>query len=176
MRFRALSISGAYVIESESQRDGRGTFTRTFCASEFGSRGIDTRVAQTSLSSSPRAGTLRGMHYSAASSCEAKLVRCVHGRAYDVLLDMRRSEATFGHWCAEDVSRDNARAIFIPAGVAHGFLTLEDETDILYQMSAPYDPVAARGVRYDDPAFGILWPSDPAVISERDRTYPSFVG
>jgi dTDP-4-dehydrorhamnose 3,5-epimerase len=176
MKVRPLSIRGAYLLEPEWHRDERGGFTRTFCVSELGAHGIDTRVAQTSLSSSPRAGTLRGMHYAAPTSREAKLVRCVSGGVYDVLLDMRPAEPSFRHWCAEELSRDNARALVIPPGVAHGFLTLDDESDLLYQMSEPYDASAARGVRYDDVAFGIRWPSAPSVISERDRTYPGFNG
>lgn len=137
--------------------------------------GLDARVAQASLSTNTRAGTLRGMHFTASPSQEAKLVRCVRGRVADVLLDLREGLPTFRKWVMLELSRDNGRGAFVPPGVAHGFLTLEDETDVLYQMSAPYDASAARGVRYDDRAFGIAWPSPPRVISDRDRQYQDYV-
>jgi dTDP-4-dehydrorhamnose 3,5-epimerase len=172
--FRPLAISGAFAIEPEAHADLRGAFTRVFCASEFRAHGLDARVAQTSLSSNRRRGTLRGLHYSAPPSSEAKLVRCVRGSVFDVLLDLRPDAASFRAWVSEELSRDNARAVFIPPGVAHGYLTLEEETDILYQMTEPHDPDTARGVRHDDPAFAVVWPFAPTTISERDRAYPNF--
>jgi dTDP-4-dehydrorhamnose 3,5-epimerase len=159
----------------ERHVDERGSFSRTFCTAELLPFGLDVRVAQASLSSNIRTGTLRGMHYAGGSSKESKLVRCVAGRIVDVLLDLRRDAPTFGRWIIDELSRENGRALFIPPGVAHGFITLEDETDVLYQMSEPYDALSARGIRYDDPAFGIAWPATPTVISDRDRTYPDYV-
>jgi dTDP-4-dehydrorhamnose 3,5-epimerase len=173
--FRPLAISGAFVIDITRQIDGRGSFARTFCSAELEAQGLDARVVQTSLSSNTRAGTLRGMHYAARPSREAKLVRCVRGRVVDALLDLRCHMPTFGKWTLEELSRDNGRALFVPPGVAHGFLTLEDDTDLLYQMTEPYDPALARGVRYNDRAFGIVWPERPLVVSERDRGYPDYV-
>jgi dTDP-4-dehydrorhamnose 3,5-epimerase len=174
MIFRPQVIQGAFVIDAEAHEDERGTFARAFCVAEFRAHGLDPRVAQTSMSSNRRRGTRRGMHYAAPPSTESKLVRCVRGRVFDVLVDLRGQDGGSRPWFSLELSRDNARALFVPPGVAHGFLTLEDETDVLYQMTEPYDAQATRGVRYDDPAFGIVWPFAPTTISERDRTYPDF--
>jgi dTDP-4-dehydrorhamnose 3,5-epimerase len=171
MRFRPLPIDGAFVIDTEPVVDDRGSFARAFSVDEFVARGLDARVAQTSLSSNARAGTLRGMHYAAMPCREAKTIRCVRGRLFDVLVDVRRGSPTCGAWIAEELSSANARAVYAPPGVAHGFLTLEDGTDVLYQMSEPYDPSAARGFRHDDPRVGIVWPACPVVIAPRDAAY-----
>ncbi len=172
MRLCRLTIAGAFVVEPDVHVDERGSFLRTFCAREFAAAGLDARVAQTSLALNRRAGTLRGLHYVASPSTEAKLVRCVRGRAFDVLVDLRPNEPTFRSWISMELSPDGGQAVFIPPGVAHGYLTLEDETDLLYQMTDPHDPEAARGVRYDDPAFGIAWPFAPTTMCGRDRSYP----
>jgi dTDP-4-dehydrorhamnose 3,5-epimerase len=175
MIVRPLAIVGAFALEPEPLVDERGTFTRTFCAAAFLRHGLDARVAQTSIAGNPRCGTLRGLHYAAAPSDETKLVRCVRGSLYDVLLDLRRESASFLVAEARELSAQNALALYVPPGVAHGYITLEDETDVLYQMTEEYDAGTARGVRFDDAAFGIEWPREPVVISDRDRNYPSFV-
>jgi dTDP-4-dehydrorhamnose 3,5-epimerase len=175
VNFRPLDIPGAFVLEALPHSDERGTFARAFCADELAAHGLDARVAQASISTNRRRGTLRGMHYTALPSTEAKLVRCVRGSAHDVLLDLRPGSPALRQWVAVPLSRDGGRAVYVPPGVAHGFLTLEDETDILYMMTAPFDPSLARTVRYDDPAFAIRWPFAPVVLSERDHTCPDFL-
>jgi dTDP-4-dehydrorhamnose 3,5-epimerase len=169
-----MKIAGACAIEPERHTDDRGSFARAWCQREFEAHGLDARFVQASLSVNLRRGTLRGMHYSVAPHAEAKLVRCVKGAIYDVLLDLREGSATYLLWLAEPLTRDNGVALFVPAGVAHGFETLEDESDVLYQMSEFYDPTCARGVRWDDPVFGIRWPLDKPVLSVRDRNYEAF--
>lgn len=177
MIFVETPLAGTFVIRPEAVTDDRGAFARTFCRDEFSARGLDSRVAQCSASFSARAGTLRGMHYQAAPHGEAKLVRCTRGSIYDVAVDLRPDSGSYGRWFAAILSADNRDALFIPSGCAHGFQTLSDESEILYQMSTPYVPNAGRGVRWDDPAFGVEWPPSPAgglTISERDATYPDF--
>lgn len=174
MLFKPLIIPGAFVIDLELVWDERGFFARTFCREEFEIRGLIAEFVQCSLSFNIRRGTLRGMHYQAAPHGEAKLVRCTRGAIYDVLLDLRPSSPAHLQWEAVELSADNRRMVYIPEGVAHGFQTLEDETEIFYQMSQPYAPDAARGVRWDDQAFGIDWPPAERTISLRDRTYPDF--
>jgi dTDP-4-dehydrorhamnose 3,5-epimerase len=172
--FRETKIRGAFAIELERHVDERGTFARVWCARELEDHGLRSRLAQCSLSTNVRKGTLRGMHYSVPPHAEAKVVRCVRGAVYDVLLDLRAGSATYLTWIAETLTADNGLALYIPEGIAHGFQTLEDGSDVLYQMSEFYDPACARAVRWDDPAFGIEWPRAERVMSERDRTYPSF--
>jgi dTDP-4-dehydrorhamnose 3,5-epimerase len=174
MIFRPTKIGGAYAIEPEHHADERGSFARTWCRREFDAHGIGSSLVQVSLSTNRRRGTLRGMHYSVPPHAEAKVVRCVKGAIYDVLLDLRLRSPTYLAWFAESLTRENGIALFIPEGVAHGFQTLEDESDVLYQMSEFYDPDCARGVRWNDPAFGIGWPLEEPTLSERDRTYESF--
>jgi dTDP-4-dehydrorhamnose 3,5-epimerase len=172
--FRETPIVGAFVIEPERHVDARGGFARSWCAREFELHGLDTRHAQSSISSSTRRGTLRGLHYSIPPHAEVKVVRCVRGAVYDVLLDLRSDSPTYRRWYAQTLTADNGLALHVPEGVAHGFQTLEDSSDILYQMSEFHDPDCARGVRWDDPAFDIQWPDGPRILSERDRTYPDF--
>jgi dTDP-4-dehydrorhamnose 3,5-epimerase len=174
MNFRPLSIPGAYLIESEPSTDERGSFERIWCAREFELHGLSSRLVQCNISTNRRQGTLRGMHYSVPPRAETKVVRCVKGSVFDVLLDLRPSSETYRKWVAEILSRDNARAVFVPQGVAHGFQTLEDETDILYEMSEFYDPQCARGARWNDPAFDIAWPLADPILSGRDRETPDF--
>jgi len=170
-----MPVSGAYLIEPEPIADERGLFARTFCAEEFARRGLDARVSQCNTSANRRAGTLRGMHYQAAPHGEAKLVRCTRGAIFDVAVDLRPSSSTYLRWAGAELTADNRQAFFIPAGCAHGFQTLADDSEVLYQMSTPFVPGAGRGVRWNDPAFGITWPEPPPLgrtISERDRVYP----
>lgn len=172
MRFVALGVPGAYLVEIEPHADERGAFARTFCAREFGRRGLADRLVQTSLSLNARRGTLRGLHWQAAPHEEAKLVRCVRGRIYDVLVDVRRDSHAFRQHVAVELSADARNAVYVPPGVAHGFLTLEDDCEVHYAMSEFHAPDAARGARWDDPALGIVWPEPVAVVSERDRAWP----
>jgi dTDP-4-dehydrorhamnose 3,5-epimerase len=173
--FTDTPISGAYLIEPEPSADERGLFARTFCAEEFAGRGLDARVSQCNTSANRRAGTLRGLHYQADPHGEAKLVRCTRGAIFDVAVDLRSSSGTYLRWAAAELTADNRQAFFIPAGCAHGFQTLADDSEVLYQMSTPYVPGSGRGVRWNDPAFGIAWPGPPPAgrtMSERDRGYP----
>lgn len=174
MVFRELPLPGAFVIEPERFEDERGFFARAFCREDFAARGLDPAVAQSSLSFNRRRGTLRGMHYQAAPAEEAKLVRCVRGAIHDVIIDLRPGSATFRQHTAVELDAENRLALYVPPDFAHGFQTLEDDTELYYQMSAPYSPEHARGFRHDDPELGIAWPLPVAVISERDRTLPRF--
>lgn len=174
MIFRETPLAGAVVLDPESHVDHRGSFTRAFCRREFASHGLNPDVAQCSLSYNRSRGTLRGMHYQAAPSEEAKLVRCVRGAVYDVIIDLRPRSPTYTQHFAVELTAENRRAIYIPEGFAHGFQSLEDDSEILYQMSEFYAPDRARGVRWDDPAFAIRWPIADPIILERDDTYPDF--
>jgi dTDP-4-dehydrorhamnose 3,5-epimerase len=167
-------LPGAYVIEAEPARDERGSFARTFCRREFESQGLDPRVAQCSVSFNRQKGTLRGLHLQVSPHRENKLVACVQGALYDVILDLRPDRPTFCRWHAVTLSGGSWRMVYVPEGVAHGFLTLEDSTVVSYQISEPHQPGAARGVRWDDRAFGIVWPAAPVVMSPRDASWPAF--
>jgi len=176
MRFAQTPLPGAWVIEQEDLSDERGWFARSFDADEFEARGLDPAVVQCNLSFNARAGTLRGMHYQAEPHGESKLVRCLRGAIYDVALDLRAGSPTRGRWHALELSEENRLAIYMPAGLAHGFQTLTDNCEVLYQMGHRYVPEAARGVRWNDPAFAIQWPelNGERVISEKDSSYPDF--
>jgi len=174
MIFRELSLPGAFVLEPERIEDERGFFARAFSREELAARGLDPTVVQCSLSFNRRRGTLRGMHYQAAPAEEAKLVRCVRGAIHDVIVDVRPASPTLGRHAAARLDADNRFALYVPPGFAHGFQTLEDDTELYYQMSAAYSPEHARGFRHDDPELGIAWPLPVSVISERDRTLPRF--
>lgn len=174
MKFIETKVSGAFLLDIERKRDERGYFARTFDRSEFRRRGLASSFAECSVSFNERRGTLRGLHYQARPHAEAKLVRCTRGLIHDVILDLRPRSPTRGRWHAVELGAENGRLLYIPEGVAHGFLTLEARSEVYYEISVPYDPGSARGVRWDDPAFGIRWPSRPAVVSERDRSYPDF--
>jgi dTDP-4-dehydrorhamnose 3,5-epimerase len=174
MIFRELNLPGAFVLEPERVEDERGFFARAFCREELAAHGLDPTVAQCSLSFNRRRGTLRGMHYQAAPAEEAKLVRCVRGAIHDVIVDVRPASPTLGRHAAARLDADNRLALYVPPGFAHGFQTLEDDTELYYQMSAAYSPEHARGFRHDDPELGIAWPLPVSVISERDRTLPRF--
>jgi dTDP-4-dehydrorhamnose 3,5-epimerase len=152
--------------------DERGFFARTFCRDEFAAHGLDPRVAQCSVSYNRHAGTLRGLHYQVAPHEEAKLVRCVHGRVHDVIVDLRRDSPSHHRWYSVTLDAAQRQALYVPAGFAHGFLTLTEDAELLYQMTVSFHADAARGIRWDDPVLAIEWPSVPAIVSERDRTHP----
>ncbi len=176
MRFLETPLPGAWVIELEELGDERGWFARTFDSEEFESRGLNPAIVQCNASFNARAGTVRGMHYQAEPHGESKLVRCVRGAIFDVAVDLRADSPVRCRWHGVELSGENRRAFYIPAGLAHGFQTLTDDCDVLYQMGHRYVPEAARGVRFDDPAFGIEWPRPPGqrILSDRDRSYPDF--
>jgi dTDP-4-dehydrorhamnose 3,5-epimerase len=173
--FRETPIVGAFAIELERHVDDRGSFARVWCAREFEQHGLDARLVQCSLSSNARKGTLRGLHYSVPPHAEVKLVRCTRGAIYDVLVDLRPHSPSHRRYFAQTLTADNGLALYVPEGVAHGFETLEDSTDVVYQMSEFYDPTCARGVRWNDPAFGVRWPDPDPILSERDRTYADYL-
>jgi dTDP-4-dehydrorhamnose 3,5-epimerase len=174
MVFLETKLPGVFEIHIDPTPDERGFFARTWCQREFESRGLSGRPVQCSLSFSKRKGTLRGMHYQVTPHEETKLIRCAKGAIYDVALDLRPESPTFKNWVAVELTEEKRNMMYIPRGCAHGFLTLEDETEVTYQMSEFQSVEAARGVRWDDPAFQIKWPTKVEVISERDRTYPDF--
>jgi dTDP-4-dehydrorhamnose 3,5-epimerase len=176
MRFTQLSLPGAYLIELQPHADERGFFARTFAEEEFAAHGLQTRFPQSNLSRNRKAGTLRGMHYAVAPSEETKVVRCASGAIHDVIIDLRADSPTYAQWVAVELTGENGRALYVPTGFAHGFLTLADDTDVVYQMGDVFRPETARGFRWDDPAFGVIWPHPPVVISSRDATYPDFQG
>ena len=175
MIFTETKLAGAFVIELERHTDERGFFARTFCWQEFEAHGLKAEVAQCNVSFNKRKGTLRGMHYQAPPFAEAKLVRCTAGSIYDVIIDLRPASATFKRHFAVELSAENHRMLYIPESFAHGFQTLEDDTEVFYQMAQRYSAEHARGVRWNDPAFGIEWPKGERIIIERDRNYPDFV-
>jgi dTDP-4-dehydrorhamnose 3,5-epimerase len=174
MRFTETQLAGAYIIDPERIEDARGFFARTWDRHEFEARGLNTNLAQCNISYNTRRGTLRGMHYQAAPHAETKLVRCTSGAIYDVIVDLRPSSPTLRQWLAVELSAANRRMLYIPEGFAHGFQTLADHSEVFYQMAAFYASGYARGVRWNDPAFGIVWPETPQVISARDQVYPDF--
>ncbi len=174
MFFQKTKLGGVIEVCLDRKIDERGFFARSWCREEFEEAGLDSRLVQCSISYNERKGTLRGMHYQAAPFAEIKLVRCTRGEICDVILDLRADSPTFKQWVAVTLSSENRNMVYIPDGCAHGFLTLADDSEVFYQMSEYYHPEVARGVRWDDPAFGIEWPEKVAVISERDRTLPDF--
>jgi dTDP-4-dehydrorhamnose 3,5-epimerase len=174
MRFAPTALAGAYIIELDRNDDERGGFARVYCSREFADRGLDARLAQSSMSWNTKRGTLRGLHYQIAPHEEAKTVRVVAGAIFDVAVDLRAGSPTRGRWISVELSADNQRALHVPAGCAHGFLTLADSSTVYYDISVPYEPDATRGIRWDDPALAIAWPFAPIVISARDRELPSF--
>ena len=176
MRFAETAIPGVVLVDVEPHEDERGAFARLHCPEAFAAAGHPFAPVQTSLSRNPRAGTLRGLHYQPAPHAQVKLVRAVRGRIFDVALDLRPDSPTYRRWASAELSADNARALLIPDGVAHGFITLEPDTDVLYQISPAFQPGHEAGVRWDDPAFAIAWPAKPALISARDSGYPDHQG
>lgn len=173
LSFRSLPIPGAFAISTTRSADERGWFARSWSSQAMEAHGLSPVVAESSLSHNTRAGTLRGLHYQAPPAAEAKLVTCVRGRMWDVIVDLRRDSATFGKWHAEELNAEVGDAIYIPEGLAHGFLTLTDDVTVLYQISTAHAPELARGIRWDDPTLAIDWPSVPIVMSARDRGLPN---
>lgn len=167
-------LTGTFEIHLEPRSDERGFFARSWCQKEFDDLGLNPKVVQCSVSFNVRKGTLRGLHYQGAPYQEAKLVRCTKGAIYDVVLDLRTQSPTFRDWVAITLTAADRNMVYVPEGCAHGFLTLEDNTEVFYQMSEAYHEELSRGVRWNDPAFQIVWPEKVEVISERDRTYPDF--
>jgi len=172
MKLIATDLPGAFIVEPTLANDERGFFARTFCAATFAKQGLNPAVAQCSVSFNHRRGTVRGLHYQAAPYEETKLVRCTAGAILDVIVDLRPGSLSWGQWIGINLSQENHYGLFIPAGFAHGFQTLVDNTEVFYQISPEYHPEGARGIRHDDPILAITWPLPISVISERDRTLP----
>jgi len=172
MIFSPTKLQGAFIIDIEHREDDRGFFARSWCQDEFAAHGLNPRLVQCNVSFNRKRGTLRGLHLQVTPYAEAKLVRCTRGRLYDVAVDLRKDSATFRQWVAVELSAENRRMLYVPEGMAHGFETLEDETEVFYQMSEFHHPEAARGVRWNDAALGIAWPLVPPVLSDKDRAYP----
>lgn len=171
--FAPTKLAGVWVVTSEAQADERGWFMRAWCRDELAARGLEPQLAQCSLSHNRQSGTFRGMHYQAAPHGEAKLVRCIRGRVWDIALDLRPDSPTRYQWVAEELTAENGRALYIPPGCAHGFQTLADDSELLYCISEPFRPEAARGVAWHDPAFQLRLPLPVSVISARDQAYPA---
>ena len=174
MKFIEAALPDAFIIEPEPLEDERGFFARTFCAQEFERQGLNPRLVQCSISYNRLKGTLRGMHYQVSPHAEAKMVRCTRGAIYDVIVDLRTESPSYRRWMSLELTAGNRRALYIPEGLAHGFQTLENDTEVLYQMSEFFHPESACGVRWDDPAFRIEWPEAVRIISPKDLAYPGF--
>lgn len=172
MKFTPTKIPGVWIVELERHADERGWFARTWCAEEFRQHGLNPNLSQCSASFNRRRGTLRGMHWQAAPHEEAKLVRCVRGAMFDVALDVRPGSATFKQWVGLELTPENGRSLYVPEGCAHGFQTLADDTEVLYQISCPWHSASGRGARWNDPQVGIPWPVAEAFLSERDLGLP----
>ncbi|NET24741.1 dTDP-4-dehydrorhamnose 3,5-epimerase [Okeania sp. SIO1I7] len=175
MRFTETKLKGAYIIEPELIQDERGFFARSWCQKEFTERGLNPHLVQCNVSFNLKKGTLRGMHYQAKPHEEAKLVRCTMGAIYDVIIDIRPESPTFKEWVAVELTTENRKMLYIPEGFAHGFQTLVDNTEVFYQMSQFYHPESARGLRWNDPAFGIKWAVENLTISLKDKSYKNYI-
>ncbi|WP_152397005.1 dTDP-4-dehydrorhamnose 3,5-epimerase [Paenibacillus guangzhouensis] len=174
MIFRETPFIGLYLIELEHIEDERGYFARTFCSEEFSMRGLNPDIIQCNLSYNRKRGTIRGMHYQLSPHEEAKLVRCIRGAVYDVVIDLRPASATYGEWYAIELNEQNRKMLYIPEGFAHGFQSLQDDTEVFYQMSRSYAAEAASGIRWNDPSFQITWPLPCTVISIKDQNYSDY--
>lgn len=174
LRFVPTELAGAWLIDLDPAYDSRGFFSRVFCAKEFSAHGLNASFVQHSVSFSALRGTLRGMHFQKPPHGEVKVVECVRGAIWDVIIDLRPQSPTFGRWKGVDLNAENRRQLYIPEGFAHGFVTLSDDTEVRYLISAFYEPSAASGFRHDDPAFAIPWPVPIAAISDKDRSWPDF--
>jgi len=175
MLFRETRLPGAFIIDLEPRHDERGFFSRAWCQKEFEAHGLNPRIAQANLSYNKQRGTLRGLHYQIAPFEEAKLVRCIRGAIFDAIVDVRPASPTYLQWIGVTLSGQNRTMLYVPEGFAHGFQTLEPETDVFYQVSEFYAPGSERGARWDDPAFGIEWPEvDSRLISAKDQSWPPF--
>lgn len=175
MIFTETKLKGAFIVDIQPHEDERGFFARSWCEDEFKRHGLNPNLAQCNISFNKKRGTLRGMHYQVEPYPEVKLVRCTMGSIYDVIIDLRKDSSTFKQWFAVDLTAQNRRALYIPEGFAHGFQTLEDNTEVFYQMSEFYHPECARGVRWDDPEFGVEWKFPLVGMSLRDCQYPGFI-
>jgi dTDP-4-dehydrorhamnose 3,5-epimerase len=175
MIFTETKLRGAYLLDLDKHEDERGFFARAWCVDEFKKHGLNQRLVQCNISFNKRWGTLRGMHYQGEPYEEAKLVRCTRGALYDVIIDLRRDSPTFKEWFSVELTAQNHRALYVPEGLAHGFQTLVDNTEVFYQMSEFYHPECTRGVRWDDPAFAIDWPFTPPRLSLKDSQYLDFM-
>lgn len=174
MKFSETEIGGAYIIELDVKEDDRGFFARVWEEEEFKKRKLFGRIVHANISGNPRSGTLRGLHYQISPHEEAKVVRCSRGAIYDVTVDLRKDSPSYKKWISVELTEHNHRMLYVPEGCAHGFQTLEDESEVSYFMNNAYDAASARGVRYDDPTFGIPWPLPISVISPKDRSYPNW--
>jgi dTDP-4-dehydrorhamnose 3,5-epimerase len=174
MLFHDTPVEGAYVIEPHRITDDRGFFARLWCTAELGQRGLSTTICQTNIGVSTRKGTLRGLHYQRAPHAEVKIVRCPRGAVFDVVVDLRPQSPTYLRSHGVELNQDNGLALYVPEGCATGYLTLTDDAEIYYHTSATYNPGAATGVRFNDPAFGIAWPGVPTVMSAQDAAWPLF--
>jgi len=175
MKFKKTKLEGTYVIELEKQEDERGFFARVWDKKQFQNMGLSYEIQQCSISFNKKKGTMRGMHYQEPPYEEVKLVRCTKGKIFDVIIDLRKNSTTFKKWISVELSAENHKIIYVPEGFAHGFQTLEDNTEVFYQMSQFYNPDSARGVKWDDKAFNIKWPLKPTLLSEKDQSYEDFL-
>lgn len=175
MIFTETKLKGAFIIDVKRIEDERGFFGRSYCEKEFEEYGLNTNIVQTNVSYNKKKGTLRGMHMQVTPYEETKLVRCTRGAIYDVIIDMREGSETYKQWVGVELTADNYRMLFVPEGFAHGFITLEDNTDVTYQVTQFYTPGSEKGIRWNDPAFNIEWPIEPVVVSEKDQAHPDFV-
>jgi dTDP-4-dehydrorhamnose 3,5-epimerase len=176
MTFTETALAGAFIIDIVALKDDRGFFARTWAADELKTRGLDPTVVQCNVAWNPAKGTLRGMHFQRAPYDEVKIIRCTRGSLFDVIVDLRPESPTFRKWTSVELNANSRRMLYVPKGFAHGYLTLTDDVEAHYHVSAPYTPACADGVAWNDPAFGIEWPFAPTVMSERDRTWPHFNG
>lgn len=174
MLFNPTPLRDAFTIDLEKRGDDRGFFARFFCVDEFERHGLETYFVQANNSLSTRRGTLRGMHYQLAPSAEVKVVRCLRGAVWDVIIDIRPDSPTFGRWFGEELTAENRRMMYVPRGFAHGILTLADEAELLYLVSDVYAPQQERGIRWNDPRFGVRWPIEPTEVSPKDAAWPDF--
>lgn len=174
MIFQETFLKGAYIIELEKKTDERGFFARAFCKKEFGSFDLYNEIVQINNSFSRFKGTLRGMHYQIGKKAEDKIIRCFSGSLYDVIIDLRPNSPTFGKWFGIELSSENRKMLYVPKGFAHGFITLEDNTEVFYLVTEYYSPSYERGIRWNDPFFKIKWPIEPVIISEKDNNFPDF--
>jgi dTDP-4-dehydrorhamnose 3,5-epimerase len=176
MIFTKTKLANAYILEPEKKYDARGFFARVWCQKEFEEHGLISHLVQVNISYNKQSGILRGMHYQVEPFQESKLVRCTKGAIYDVIIDLRKHSLTYLQWLAVELTADNYKMLYVPEGFAHGFQTLQDHTEVTYQVSEFYAPQSERGFRYNDPALGIIWPLDVQVISDKDKNWPDYAG
>ena len=174
MIFTKLALDGAFLVELKKIEDPRGFFARAFCQREFEQHGLNPRLVQCNISFNPARATLRGMHYQRAPFAEVKLVRCIRGGIYDVIIDLRRDSPTYRQWQGVELTAGNRRMLYVPEGFAHGYLSLTEDSEVFYQVSEFYAPGSEAGIRWNDPAFAIKWPVEPRVISDKDLAHPDF--